>query len=76
MLEAAAGGEDLLELGRRQGLTPLSEIRFKDGLPCWHPGCLQHRSHPCEVCGRIGGHYPKEKEIKDEQESEADTHCA
>jgi hypothetical protein len=25
------------------------------GQPCHHFGCLQHLSHPCEVCGRIGG---------------------
>jgi len=23
------------------------------GVPCSHPGCAQHMSHPCEVCGRI-----------------------
>ena len=26
-----------------------------DGVPCDHPGCLSHITHPCEVCGRIGG---------------------
>ena len=26
-----------------------------DGVPCGHPGCLKHISHPCEGCGRIGG---------------------
>ena len=26
-----------------------------DGQPCGHPGCLNHISHPCEGCGRIGG---------------------
>jgi hypothetical protein len=26
-----------------------------DGEPCDHPGCLSHISHPCEVCGRVGG---------------------
>ncbi len=26
-----------------------------DGVPCDHPGCLHHISHPCEGCGRIGG---------------------
>lgn len=25
--------------------------------PCSHPGCFSHISHPCEVCGRIGGKY-------------------
>ena len=28
---------------------------LKDGEPCRHPGCLQHITHPCEECGRIGG---------------------
>jgi len=26
-----------------------------DGVPCDHVGCLQHVSHPCEVCGRVAG---------------------
>jgi hypothetical protein len=26
-----------------------------DGEPCSHRGCLNHISHPCEGCGRIGG---------------------
>lgn len=25
------------------------------GGPCSHPGCLSHRTHPCEGCGRVGG---------------------
>jgi len=25
------------------------------GQACRHPGCLSHISHPCEICGRIGG---------------------
>lgn len=28
---------------------------YKDGEPCEHPGCLNHITHPCEGCGRIGG---------------------
>src|SRR5665648_92927 len=28
---------------------------LRDGDPCHHSGCLHHISHPCEVCGRIGG---------------------
>jgi hypothetical protein len=28
---------------------------LEDGKPCGHPGCLNHVSHPCEGCGRIGG---------------------
>ena len=40
---------------------------MRDGEPCRHPGCLSHISHPCEVCGRIGGTQmsaPKCKECK------------
>lgn len=33
--------------------TPTS--RLKSFEPCKHPGCLNHLSHPCEGCGRIGG---------------------
>lgn len=36
----------------------MSDKQWKDGLPCNHPGCLSHISHPCEGCGRIGGKYP------------------
>lgn len=32
------------------GQKPLVE-----GEPCGHPGCMSHRSHPCEKCGRIQG---------------------
>jgi len=28
---------------------------YRDGEPCEHKGCLNHLSHPCEGCGRIGG---------------------
>lgn len=28
---------------------------LKDGQPCSHNGCLNHRTHPCEGCGRIAG---------------------
>jgi hypothetical protein len=30
-------------------------MNIPDGVPCKHPGCLSHLSHPCEGCGRIGG---------------------
>ncbi len=30
-------------------------LGLKDGEPCGHPGCLNHITHPCEGCGRIGG---------------------
>jgi len=36
---------------------PTTPERPRDGEPCGHPGCLSHVSHPCEMCGRIGG-YP------------------
>lgn len=35
-------------------LPGLSEP-LKPGVPCSHPGCLSHVSHPCEGCGRIAG---------------------
>jgi len=35
---------------------------LRDGLPCGHPGCLSHVTHPCEGCGRIAGWIPKELE--------------
>lgn len=28
-------------------------IKYPDGVPCDHPGCWAHRTHPCECCGRI-----------------------
>lgn len=41
---------------------------LRDGKPCWHPGCLNHVSHPCEGCGRVGGRYvlPGEEGKRDE----------
>jgi hypothetical protein len=32
---------------------------YKNGQPCPHPGCLNHSTHPCEICGRINGKYVK-----------------
>lgn len=32
-----------------------SDILFKSGEPCDHPGCLNHITHPCEGCGRVAG---------------------
>jgi len=32
---------------------------LRDGEPCKHVGCLSHRTHPCEGCGRIEGKYPE-----------------
>ena len=28
---------------------------YKNGESCGHPGCLNHVTHPCEKCGRLGG---------------------
>lgn len=33
---------------------------------CTHPGCANHVTHPCEVCGRIAGRFPKPKAINGE----------
>jgi hypothetical protein len=32
--------------------------KYKDGIPCGHLGCVNHVTHPCEECGRIGGENP------------------
>jgi len=29
--------------------------KLPDGVPCKHPGCLRHITHPCEGCGRVAG---------------------
>lgn len=44
-------------------LCPEMDIAFKalnvpahiEDSPCEHPGCLNHVTHPCEVCGRVAG---------------------
>jgi hypothetical protein len=40
---------------------------YRDGYPCSHPGCLQHITHPCEGCGRVGGRkiYPFQNDVVD-----------
>lgn len=32
-----------------------SRIKYNNYQPCDHSGCLHHRSHPCEGCGRTEG---------------------
>ena len=34
----------------------MGDKKLPDGVPCNHPGCLHHVTHPCEGCGRIAGH--------------------
>lgn len=31
------------------------KVILREGEPCSHRGCLNHISHPCEGCGRVGG---------------------
>jgi hypothetical protein len=46
----------ILDPGRPSG----TGAGIPDGVPCGHPGCLSHVSHPCEGCGRIAGHSQSE----------------
>lgn len=41
---------------------------LREGEPCSHKGCLNHISHPCEKCGRIGGKYATQEQIIEEPE--------
>lgn len=34
---------------------PFHRDQLKPDQPCSHPGCLHHRTHPCEGCGRTAG---------------------
>lgn len=47
--------------------TPL-----KDGEPCWHKGCLNHISHPCEKCGRIAGSSKLTREFYENRDKQND----
>lgn len=45
-----------------EGFQKLEGKKFEDpkikrfgGEPCKHIGCMNHVTHPCEHCGRIGG---------------------
>lgn len=53
------GDSSLVGKFSRDSAKP-AEDEPKDGEPCSHKGCLRHFSHPCEVCGRIGGRAVKE----------------
>ena len=37
------------------GWMPKPTESYPLGVPCNHPGCLNHITHPCEGCGRYGG---------------------
>ena len=40
---------------------------LREGESCKHRGCLNHISHPCEGCGRIGGRYVLESAIESDK---------
>ena len=40
---------------RQEVLPGRRNNALKPGQLCSHSGCLHHVTHPCEVCGRIGG---------------------
>jgi hypothetical protein len=48
---------DPYPITHQQGLAGIFilEKDLPDGVPCKHPGCLNHVSHPCECCGRVAG---------------------
>lgn len=46
---------------------------LKDGESCSHVGCLAHRSHPCEGCGRIEGSREKTQEFYRRRREQRDT---
>ncbi len=59
--------ESINEYIRKMELYTDKKIKFENGQPCSHPGCLHHMKHPCEGCGRIAGQgvvYETEEMIK------------
>lgn len=46
-------------------------MKYKDGEPCEHKGCLNHVTHPCEGCGRVAGQ--DKIEWSDESMEDCDT---
>lgn len=48
-------GSDRTVATAMRGGVIVGERELRDGVPCGHPGCLSHISHPCEGCGRVGG---------------------
>ena len=62
---AKAKVEDARTWWHNQPIEPKPREPLKDGVPCDHPGCLAHLTHPCEGCGRIGGKPSIEQELED-----------
>lgn len=48
---------------------PIKYHKYPDGVPCDHPGCASHISHPCEGCGRIGASAELTKRWREKQAS-------
>lgn len=40
------------EIRNREWNIQKEKYNLLDGVPCNHPGCMAHTSHPCEKCGR------------------------
>lgn len=47
--------EQAREYVSRMGLHLEEAFSLRDGVPCRHPGCPHHVTHPCDGCGRVGG---------------------
>ena len=54
-VELQEAGEAMEQL---PDLIPVGRT-YPDGVPCDHPGCLRHITHPCEGCGRVEGRSPR-----------------
>lgn len=51
---------------RGGGKTDAQRRALRDGEPCDHTGCLNHISHPCDGCGRVGGRRSEAQRIEHE----------
>lgn len=52
--QCAAVGRELRGKSPGQRRAKDLLLPLPDGVPCSHPGCASHVTHPCEGCGRIG----------------------
>lgn len=43
------------QISEIQRIRSMDPDDLPDGIPCSHRGCLNHLTHPCEGCGRVGG---------------------